>query len=83
MCSLIMDKKGNFYGTANGGDAHGAGAVFEISPKGAETVLYSFTGGSDGGFPVAALISDNAGNLYGTASSGGASNDGTVFKVTP
>jgi uncharacterized repeat protein (TIGR03803 family) len=83
MCGLILDTKGNLYGTAGGGGAHGAGAVFEVSPKGAETVLYSFAGGSDGAFPAAALISDKAGNLYGTTSSGGASSDGTVFKVTP
>jgi uncharacterized repeat protein (TIGR03803 family) len=78
-----MDKKGNLYGTANGGGAHGAGAVFRVSAKGAGTTLYSFAGGSDGAFPQAPVIGGSAGNLYGTTSSGGASNDGTVFVVAP
>ncbi len=83
MCGLIMDKKGNLYGTANGGGAKGAGAAFEVTPKGVETVLYSFAGGSDGSFPEGGVITDKAGNLYGTTSSGGTSNDGAVFMVTP
>jgi uncharacterized repeat protein (TIGR03803 family) len=44
-------------------------------------VLYTFLGGVDGGFPVRSLLRDSAGNLYGTASVGGASGLGTVFKV--
>jgi uncharacterized repeat protein (TIGR03803 family) len=83
MCNLIMDKKGNLYGTANGGGAHGAGTVFKVSAKGADTTLYSFAGGSDGAFPQAPVIRDPAGNLYGTTSSGGAGSDGTVFMVAP
>ena len=47
-----------------------------------ETVLHSFTGGSDGGNPEAGLIADRAGNLYGTTVVGGASNAGVVFKLT-
>lgn len=47
------------------------------------TLLYSFTGGSDGGNPLAPLIRDTAGNLYGTTAAGGASNNGTVFKLDP
>ena len=46
------------------------------------TVLYSFTGGSDGGTPIANLIQDPAGNLYGTASSGGAAGYGDAFELT-
>jgi uncharacterized repeat protein (TIGR03803 family) len=46
-------------------------------------ILYSFTGSNDGGVPLAGLIMDSAGNLYGTASNGGASGAGVVFKVTP
>ena len=42
-----------------------------------------FTGGADGGQPYAALVRDEEGNLYGTASSGGTSNAGAVFKVDP
>ena len=47
-----------------------------------ETVLYSFAGGTDGAHP-AGLVMDASGNLYGTTDGGGASNDGTVFKITP
>jgi uncharacterized repeat protein (TIGR03803 family) len=56
--------------------------VFKLSGK-RETVLYSFTGGADGGQPVAALTADKAGNLYGTAKVGGASGNGVVFEITP
>jgi uncharacterized repeat protein (TIGR03803 family) len=47
-----------------------------------ETIVYSFTGGSDGGLPSAGLI-NVGGTLYGTTEGGGAHNDGTVFAVTP
>ena len=48
-----------------------------------ETVLHSFTGGSDGFNPQAGLIADRAGNLYGTTLVGGAPSSGTVFKLSP
>jgi uncharacterized repeat protein (TIGR03803 family) len=52
------------------------------TPSGNETVLYSFTGGADGGYPLwVVLARDSAGNLYGTTGGGGASNAGVVFKV--
>ena len=78
---VILDSKGNLYGTTNGGGASGAGVVFKIDTSGNETVLYSFTGGADGGFPLAGVILDSKGNLYGTTNGGGASNAGVVFKV--
>jgi uncharacterized repeat protein (TIGR03803 family) len=78
---VILDSKGNLYGTTNGGGASGAGVVFKIDTSGNETVLYSFTGGSDGGFPLAGVILDSKGNLYGTTNGGGASGAGVVFKV--
>ncbi|MGD0192053.1 MAG: choice-of-anchor tandem repeat GloVer-containing protein [Rhizomicrobium sp.] len=87
--TLVRDKAGNFYGTTQGGGAHGYGTVFKLSPGGAETVLYSFTGGSDGGGPCAGVIIDAAGNLYGTTPYDGDINCdygdgcGTVFKVAP
>jgi uncharacterized repeat protein (TIGR03803 family) len=56
--------------------------VFKLSPSGTETVLYTFTGGIDGGGPFAGLIADSAGNLYGTTVSGGVGN-GVVFKLSP
>jgi uncharacterized repeat protein (TIGR03803 family) len=55
--------------------------VFKLSLGGTETVLHSFTG-SDGAFPVAGLIADFAGNLYGTTQSGGAAGKGVVFKLS-
>ncbi len=48
-----------------------------------ETILHSFTGGSDGGFPYAGLAKDSKGNLYGTAQSGGANSAGVVFELSP
>jgi uncharacterized repeat protein (TIGR03803 family) len=86
--SLVRDSKGNLYGTTQDMGALYAGTVFEISKSGAETVLYSFAGGSDGEFPQAGLVRDPEGNLYGTTLTGGGSTGcsgscGTVFKVTP
>jgi uncharacterized repeat protein (TIGR03803 family) len=48
-----------------------------------EKVLYTFTGGSDGGSPYSGLVFDSAGNLYGTTASGGLYGNGTVFELTP
>jgi uncharacterized repeat protein (TIGR03803 family) len=62
---VLQDPEGNLYGTTYSGGAHGAGAVYKLSPKGRESVLYSFTGGSDGGSPEAGVVRDAAGNLYG------------------
>ena len=81
---MIEDATGDFYGTTKFGGgssvcAGGCGTVFKLSPTGTETVLYSFTG-ADGAFPVAGLIQDAAGNLYGTTEEG-ASGFGVVFKL--
>ena len=69
------------------GGAYGSGAVFELTPNSdgswTETVLYSFTGGTDGGTPYAGVIFDPAGNLYGTTYVGGVYGYGTVFMLTP
>jgi len=82
--SLVMDKAGNLYGTTRFGGPASAGTVFELSPSGSswtETVLYSFTGGADGGSPQAALTWRN-GSLYGTTPQGGVSSNGVVFHLT-
>jgi uncharacterized repeat protein (TIGR03803 family) len=70
---LVADSAGNLYGTTYSGGLFGAGTIFELVAAGnySETILYSFTGDSDGGFPLAGLILDSSGNLYGTASCGG------------
>jgi uncharacterized repeat protein (TIGR03803 family) len=84
---LVADVAGNLYGTTiYGGDLScnsgtGCGTVFKVDRAGAETVLYSFTGGTDGQFPYAGLVRDPAGDLFGTTSNGGASAYGTVFEV--
>lgn len=86
---LLMDSAGNLYGTTvNGGSVgfcgnFGCGTVFKLSPAGIFTVLYAFSGGSDGGNPTAGLISDAAGNLYGTTGFGGNFGIGVVFKLDP
>jgi uncharacterized repeat protein (TIGR03803 family) len=87
----LVKYKGDLYGTTNFGGAYGYGAVIKITPKtGAESAIYSFTGGSDGAFPTG-IIMDRAGNIYGTASAGGSASCagyagpgcGTVFKLAP
>jgi len=81
VAGVIQDKAGNLYGTTEYGGSSSAGVVFELNTAGIETVLHSFTGGSDGGFPAAPLIRDGKGNLYGTTYYGGSSYLGTVFKI--
>ncbi len=87
---LLLDAKGNLYGTTWKGGAYGRGVVFRVSNKGKETVLHSFTGKADGAQPIFdSLISDANGNLYGTTNEGGEPASGcnnygcgTVFKLT-
>jgi len=80
---LVQDAAGNLYGTTVGGGAYGNGVVFKLDPFANYSVLYSFTGGDDGAGPLAALVFDADGNLYGTAPGGGAYGHGVVFKLDP
>ena len=80
---LVQGADGNFYGTTPQGGTSNAGTVFQVTPAGALTLLYSFTGAGDGGYPSAGLIQGTDGNFYGTTSQGGAANAGTVFQMTP
>jgi uncharacterized repeat protein (TIGR03803 family) len=90
---LIADREGALYGTTNGGGSggtNGYGTVFRLTPpaKGqsfwTETVLHSFAGGpSDGREPLAGLIADKEGVLYGTTVGGGTADLGAVFSLTP
>jgi uncharacterized repeat protein (TIGR03803 family) len=84
VAGLIRDAGGNLYGTTRNGGASGNGVVFKLSPTGTETVLHNFAGyPTDGEIPLAELVRDVAGNLYGTTDSGGASGFGVVFKLSP
>jgi uncharacterized repeat protein (TIGR03803 family) len=83
---LIFDAAGNLYGTTASGGTHGWGTVFKLAANGpdgnwTDSVLYSFTGSQDGGSPLAGLIFDPSGNLYGTTFYGGGIT--TAFEMTP
>jgi uncharacterized repeat protein (TIGR03803 family) len=87
VAALVQGTDGNFYGTTWGsGGAHLGGTVFKITPSGTLTTLYNFCSRpvcADGEYPAAGLIQATDGNFYGTTEQGGASGDGTVFKITP
>ena len=87
-----MDSSSNLYGTTTAGGTFAntsssppdlGGTVFELTPAGVESVLWSFGNGADGAEPEAGLIMDGSGNLFGTTLSGGADQKGTVFELTP
>ena len=83
---LILDNAGSLYGTTYRGGGFGGGTIFELTPSGSgwtEKVLYNFRTGTDGGAPIAGLIFDPSGNLYGATTDGGPGGAGTVFKLTP
>jgi uncharacterized repeat protein (TIGR03803 family) len=85
--SLAVDAKGNLYGTTEEGGnltcnpPNGCGVVFRLSKSGKQTVLHSFNG-NDGEGPEYTVTLDAAGNLYGTAPSGGKHAAGVVFKIS-
>src|SRR6266404_3936923 len=87
---LIADANGNLFGTTVFGGANRFGTVFEIAKTASgyastPTVLVSFCGQTnctDGAVPLAGLIADANGNLFGTTQSGGANAQGTVFEIT-
>jgi uncharacterized repeat protein (TIGR03803 family) len=87
--TLIVGTGGAPYGTTQNGGS-GYGVIFKFTPTGVpghvtypETVLYTFTGGADGAHPIAGLVADSSGALYGTTPSGGSTGEGVVFKLTP
>jgi uncharacterized repeat protein (TIGR03803 family) len=93
--NVVVDSAGNLYGTTYYGGDTGCdcGVVFKLSPSSSgwtETVLHNFTGGPDGSSPIAGLVFDKAGNLYGTTQYGGTGSChllgtgcGTVFELIP
>ena len=76
---VAQDQSGNLYGTTPYRDSDN-GVVYEVTPSGVETVLYSF-GYLTGANPFSPVIRDFRGNLYGTTSDGGASGQGTIFVI--
>ncbi|HUD26346.1 MAG TPA: choice-of-anchor tandem repeat GloVer-containing protein [Burkholderiaceae bacterium] len=87
---VIRDEDGNLYGTTFLGGTYNVGVVFKLDQSGKETVLYTFNGGTDGGFPQAGLTRDEDGNLYGATMGGGngssscpfgSSGCGVIFKL--
>jgi uncharacterized repeat protein (TIGR03803 family) len=84
---VVFDAAGNLYGTTLNGGTYGYGTIFQLTPNPdgswAESVLYNFKGGTDGGLPLGDLIFDAAGTIYGMTHGGGAYDAGTVFKLTP
>lgn len=80
--SLTIDRGGNLYGTTTNGGPARAGVVYKVDNTFHETVLYSFTGGSDGFYPWSGVIGDSAGNLYGTTSQA-LQSAGVIYKLDP
>src|SRR5579863_4919392 len=92
---VVRDEQANLYGTTGvGGEAggcfgYGCGIVFKLDSAGKQTVLYTFKGGADGGYPSGPIVRDAAGNLYGETAYGGDLSCfppygcGTVFKLDP
>ena len=83
---LALDAKGNLYGATNGEALYGFGSVFKLSPGSSGwtlTDLYDFANGADGGEPYGSVVVDASGNVFGTAVTGGANNQGVFFEITP
>ena len=89
MGPMLLMPDGSLYGTTASGGSGGNGTVYKIDANGNESLVYSFTGGTDGGDPETGVIADEQGNLYGTTPGGGGSNNcpyggcGQVFELTP
>jgi uncharacterized repeat protein (TIGR03803 family) len=85
---VVVDAKGNLYGTTGSGGAASEGSVFEVAPNAngtwTETVIHSFAfNGSDGAFPYSGVVFDAKGNLYGTTVAGGPTGQGAIYQLSP
>ena len=83
--AIVQATNGSIYGTTTGGGTYGFGTVYKITPSGVFTKIYDFCTLAclDGNDPIGGLIQASDGNFYGTTYKGGASSNGTVFKITP
>jgi uncharacterized repeat protein (TIGR03803 family) len=85
--ALTLDGNGNLYGITAAGGIFGRGTAFKLTPSAnegwGETVLHNFANNNRDGQPSGSLIIDASGNLYGVASSGGTSNQGAVYELSP
>ena len=83
LSGVVFDKAGNLYG-ATGGGPHSNGIAYEWSASGAYSIIYNFPSAKfNGTNPTGGLTVDSKGNLYGTTTGGGATNNGTVFRLSP
>jgi uncharacterized repeat protein (TIGR03803 family) len=83
---LVQGNDGDFYGTTYEGGAYNEGTIFKISASGVYTLLHSFHVASpafDGELPISGVTLGTDGNLYGTASRGGAAGYGALYEITP
>jgi uncharacterized repeat protein (TIGR03803 family) len=83
---IVFDASGNIYGAAASNGAHNLGIIYQLTPSSSgwvEHVLHAFSGLGDGSLPYGSVTLDSAGNLYGTASNGGAHGHGVVFELKP
>jgi uncharacterized repeat protein (TIGR03803 family) len=94
--TLLRDSTGALYGATYTGGAFGAGTVYKLTPPAGGSgpwtskILFAFSGGTDGGYPIGGLVRDGVGNLYGTTvgggvagNQGGAGGNGVVFRLSP
>ena len=79
---LVQGSDGYFYGTTYDGGTNEHGTVFQIRTNGVLTTLHLFTGGNDGGGPIAGLVQGSDDYFYGTTYAGGTNEHGTVFKIS-
>jgi uncharacterized repeat protein (TIGR03803 family) len=78
----VEDALGNLYGTAANGGTLGGGTVWKLTSTGALSVLHNFAGGTaDGSYPLAGLVRDKTGTIYGVTYYSGAFGQGTIFEV--